>query len=126
MALRAGRAWFSVGMRHFGSMTGVNSPAFRKLSMNKRHRLVLGALVEIFNHFSDQAMQFEETGTAYRIIIDHSPFAEGIKMQRPACHIIVGLLQESMRWASNGRDYVVRESQCTASGGNSCIFVIQK
>lgn len=126
MALRSGRSWFAGGMKEFGALRGIANPAFRVLSVSKRCRIALNAQAEIFTHFSDQPTRIEEVDNTFRVIVDHSPFAEGLEADRPVCHILVGLLQECMRWASNGRDYVVRETQCVASGGANCIFVIQK
>ncbi|MBK8025325.1 MAG: 4-vinyl reductase [Chloroflexi bacterium] len=126
MALRTGRAWFANGMRVFGAMNGVADPAFRVLSVSKRCRVALIAQTEIFTQFSDQATRLEESAGEFRIIVDHSPFAEGQHEDRPCCHVLVGLLQECMRWASNGRDFLVRESECTAAGDPTCTFVIQK
>lgn len=126
MALRAGRSWFAKGMNGFGALTGIADPAFRVLSVSKRCRVALQALAEVFNRFSDQHARVEENEDSFRFIVENSPFAEGLHSDRPVCHILVGLLQECMRRASNGRDYVVRETQCTASGGASCIFLIQK
>ncbi|MCK6577904.1 MAG: 4-vinyl reductase [Anaerolineae bacterium] len=126
MALRTGRAWFSNGMRGFGAMVGVGDPAFRVLTISNRCRVALIAQVEIFSRFSDQTTLFEETAGDFRIVVEHSPFAAGLQEERPVCHVLVGLFQECLRWASNGRDYLVRETHCTAAGGDTCTFVIQK
>ncbi|MDZ4770086.1 MAG: 4-vinyl reductase [Chloroflexota bacterium] len=126
MALRAGRAWFANGMRVFGALRGVADPAFRVLSVPDRCRVVLLAQADIFTHFSDQPMRLEETASDFRMITLASPFAEGITAARPVCHTLVGLLHEAMRWASNGRDLLVRESACRSTGSAACIFVVHK
>lgn len=124
MALRAGRAWFAQGMKTFGALGGINDPAFRRLPLDDRVRLALQAQAEIFTRFSDQASRLETTPGSYRFVIEASPFAWGRTAEKPVCHQLVGLLQECARWASNGRDYTVREIECIAVGDPACVIVI--
>lgn len=124
MALRAGRAWFAQGMKTFGALSGINDPAFRRLPLDDRVRLALQAQAEIFTRFSDQTSHLETTPGTYRFVIEASPFAWGRSAEKPVCHQLVGLLQECARWASNGRDYTVREIECIAVGNPACVIVI--
>ncbi len=126
MALRAGRAWFAQGMKGFGALSGIGDPAFRRLSVNDRVRLALQAQAEIFTRFSDQNSHVETDGDSLRFVIEASPFAWGLQTEKPICHPLVGLLQECARWASNGRDYAVRETHCIACGDPVCIIVINQ
>jgi predicted hydrocarbon binding protein len=126
MALRAGRAWFAQGMKSFGALRGVADPAFRRLPLEDRCRLALNALAGIFTRFSDQQSQVEELDGTFRFVVAASPFAWDFESERPVCHPLVGLLQENLRWASNGREYIVRETHCRATGDDSCTFVVNK
>jgi hypothetical protein len=126
VALRSGRAWFSDGMRHFGAMRGVADPAFRALTVPDRCRVVLLALADIFSHFSDQATTLDEDARAFHWRTAHSPFAHGLSAREVMCQPLTGLLIEAMRWAANGRDLAVRESQCVTAGHSACAFVIIK
>ena len=67
----------------------------------------------------------EQPGT-FQFVVAHSPFAHRISAERPVCHLLVGVLQEALRWVSNGRDYSVRETHCVATGSENCIFVINR
>ncbi len=124
MALRAGRAWFAQGMKSFGALSGIGDPAFRRLPVDLRVRLALQAQAEVFTRFSDQASRLEAVPGALNFIIENSPFALERHAEKPVCHPLVGLLQECARWASNGRDYTVRETHCIATGEAACIIVI--
>ena len=126
MALRAGRAWFANGMKEFGALNGIADPAFRRLSLDDRVRLALQAQAEIFSNFSDQHSHIETTSSSLQFVIENSPFAWGRDAEKPVCHPLVGLLQECARWASNGRDYTVRETHCIATGDAACIVVINQ
>jgi predicted hydrocarbon binding protein len=126
MALRIGRAAFSLGFKHFGVMTGMSHPAFRALPLEERSRLGLEGLAHIFNHFSDQRTQVEDGGDSFRIIIQPSPVAWGRKSDKPVCHSLAGIIQECVRWASNGREFTVVETACQACGAEACVFNINK
>lgn len=126
MALRTGRAWLVKGLNRFGALSGVDDPAFRALPADERVRIALKALASIFTHFTDQPSQLEETPSSYRFTAMHSPMAWGFTSDRPVCQALVGLLQETARWAANGREYVVRETECSACGASACTFIISK
>ncbi|MFQ3567254.1 MAG: 4-vinyl reductase [Aggregatilineales bacterium] len=126
MALRAGRAWLVKGLNNFGVMAGINDPAFRALPWEERVRLGLRALSLVFTHFSDQHVRLEDSPQVFRFIIERSAMAWARRAERPVCHPFVGLLQETCRWASNGRDLAVRETECSAAGAAACLFVINK
>lgn len=126
MAQRAGRAWLVKGMNSFGALSGVNDPAFRALPLEERTALGLAALASVFTHFSDQHSRFEDTPQAFRFIVANSATAWSRQADKPVCHPLLGLLQETARWASNGRDYTVREAQCRATGEDVCVFLINK
>jgi predicted hydrocarbon binding protein len=126
MALRAGRAWLVKGLNRFGALSGVDDPAFRTLPVDERVRIALKALASIFTHFADQPSVLEETPSSFQFTVTRSPMAWGITSERPVCHALVGLLQETARWAANGREYVVRESECSACDAPACVFIVSK
>ncbi|MCS7072526.1 MAG: 4-vinyl reductase, partial [Anaerolinea sp.] len=126
MALRAGRAWFSGGMRMFGVFNAMADPAFRALSLDRRVSLGLAALVDVFTHFSDQRSALEVSSQTYILQVAPSPMAWGLRAARPVCQPLVGLVQEGMRWFSNGREYSVRETHCQAAGHDACRIAISR
>lgn len=126
MALRIGRAAFSLGMKRFGVMAGIADPAFRALPADERSRLALEALAHIYNHFSDQHLTVEAEATHFRVIAAPSAAAWGRSSDKPVCHSLAGILQECLRWASNGREFAVVETACQACGAPACIFRADK
>jgi predicted hydrocarbon binding protein len=126
MALRIGRACFSMGLKDFGAMAGVNDPAFQALPTEERVHLGLRALALIFTHFSDQYSIVTDEGNAYHFVVDISPFAWGRSDDRPVCHALSGIIQESMRWVSNGYEFHVQEIACHATGSDNCTFKVNK
>jgi predicted hydrocarbon binding protein len=126
MALRAGRAWLVKGLNRFGALSGIDDPAFRTLPADERVRIALKALASIFTHFTDQPADLEDTPHHFRFVVQVSPFAWQVMADKPVCHALVGLLQETARWAANGREYVVREVECRAAGDAGCVFLVSK
>lgn len=126
MALRIGRAAFSLGFKRFGIMAGMNDPAFRALPLTERTHLGLEALAHIFNHFSDQHTRIEDAGETYQVVVLPSPVAWGRTSDKPVCHSLAGIIQECMRWASNGHEYTVIETTCQACGAEACTFSVGK
>jgi hypothetical protein len=126
MTLRVGRASFSLGLRTFGAMAGMSDPAFRALPRDECCWIGLKALANIYNTFSDQHCEVEQTADSFQFIVDHSATAWGRKSEKPVCHALAGIVQECMRWSSNGHEYYVYETACTACGDPRCVFTINK
>jgi hypothetical protein len=126
MALRIGRACFARGMKTFGAMAGMTDPAFIALPLNVRTRLGLDALAAIFTNFSDQHSSVEELDDYYEFSTESSPMAWGRNSDRPVCHALTGIIQESLRWASDGYEYHVQEITCRAAGDEQCVFRVNK
>lgn len=126
MALRIGRACFARGLKNFGAMAGMSDPAFQALPLESRGKLGLEALAAIFTNFTDQRSLFIEQDATYELHTDFSPIAWGRTADKPVCHALVGIIQESLRWASDGYEYHVQEVSCRAVGGESCIFRVNK
>jgi predicted hydrocarbon binding protein len=104
----------------------MTDPAFQVLPLEHRSRIGLEALAAIYTNFSDQRTQFEDTEKYFLLHTEYSPMAWGRSSDKPVCHALVGIIQESLRWASDGYEYVVQETSCRASGGEACVFRINK
>jgi hypothetical protein len=126
LALRIGRSCFAQGMKSFGALAGVSDSAFKALPLESRCRLGLTALADIFTSFSDQKTVLNENDRTYQMVVEVSPMAWGRTADKPVCHALVGILQENLRWVSNGHEFYVNETQCRATGSETCVFAINK
>jgi hypothetical protein len=126
MDLRIGREWFQQGMYSFGALAGMSDPAFQALLLNQRTRLALEALAGVFTRYSDQTTHITERPDSYLFIVENSPLAWGRSSDRPVCHTLTGLVQESLNWATQGFEFHVQEQTCAAAGGDACTFVVNK
>lgn len=126
MALRIGLASFARGLKTFGIMRAVDDPAFRALPLDRRIEYGLKALATLLTNFSDQASFVQVEEDVLLFISEVSPYSWGRQADKPVCHMMVGILQECLRWVSNGREYYVREIECSATGDQRCVFRISR
>ncbi len=127
LALRAGRATFSDGLRSFGALAGAGDLAFKVLPLHAKLRIGVPAMAKIFSQMSDQISTVEEREHEFIYTIHRCPVCWGRHdEEKPVCFVAVGLLQEGLKWVSGGSEFRVNESKCIACGDDVCEFVIQK
>jgi predicted hydrocarbon binding protein len=84
-------------------------------------------LAKIFTQVSDQHSTVEEHENEFVYTIHKCPVCWGRSgVDKPACFIAVGLLQEGLKWVSGGNEFRVNESKFVALGDPVCEFIIQK
>lgn len=126
MALRIGQSAFARGIKHFGAMKGMEDPAFRTLQLEKRIEYGLRGMAAILTNFSDQTSHLVRDGSALMFVSDVSPFSYNRTSDKPVCHMMVGMLIETLRWSTNGYDFYVREINCRAAGAHQCTFRVNR
>jgi len=127
LALRAGRATFADALKNFGALAGAGDLAFKVLPLQAKMRIGIPAMAKIFTQVSDQHSTVEEHENEFVYTIHKCPVCWGRSgVDKPACFVAVGLLQEGLKWVSGGNEFRVNESKCIAIGDNVCEFIIQK
>jgi predicted hydrocarbon binding protein len=126
IALRIGRACFQQGLQDFGPTAGLTGLAFRLLPLNTKLSAGANALAGIFNQYTDQRVRVEEDAGRIYWHIARCPVCWERKSEQGCCHLAIGLLQEALYWASNGRLFNVEEVACVACGDAACTIVIDK
>jgi predicted hydrocarbon binding protein len=126
LALRAGRATFSEGLRNFGALAGAGDLAFKVLPLSAKLHIGVPSMAKIFSTTSDQLSTVAEGGDHFIYTIHRCPVCYGRTVDRPACFMAVGLLQEGLKWVSGGREFKVVQTTCHAAGDEACVFNIYK
>jgi hypothetical protein len=126
LALRAGRASFAQGLRHFGALAGAGDLAFKVLPLSTKLKIGIPAMAKIFTQVSDQRSTVEETPTEFRYTMKPCPVCWGRRSDKPMCHAGAGLLQEGLRWLSGGHEFRVQESRCVGCGDDACVLIVHK
>ncbi len=126
LALRTGRASFSYGLREFGPELGLTDLAFRLLPLPIKLKVGSQALAGLFNQFTDQRVRLEIDEKNIFWHIERCPLCWQRQTADPACHLAVGLLQETLYWVSGGKFFSVEETQCIARGDETCTIIIDQ
>jgi predicted hydrocarbon binding protein len=126
-ALReAGRQMLGIGLAEFDPLLGIADLPTRHLPMGMKLRVGFDTFAMVFNRFTDQRVALGETADGYLWIIERCPVCWGRRTEAPCCHLAVGVLEESLRWVTNGRRFEVEETECIATGGETCTIHIGK
>ena len=126
IALRIGRACFQQGLQDFGPSAGLTELTFRLLPLNTKLSAGARAFAGIFNQYSDQRVRVEEDSERIYWHIERCPVCWERRTESGCCHLAIGLLQEALYWASNGRVFNVEEVACVACGAPACTIAIDK
>ena len=125
--LRSGRAIIAEALRHYGDEAGINTNSFKLLPITQKMDWGLTALADTITSLSDQPTILNDTGSEYEFIIEKCPVCWHRSSERqPVCYLFTGLLQETTKWLSCGKDYHVQEIECIAMGNPVCRFIISK
>lgn len=126
VALRAGRACFQYGLREFGPLFGLTDLTFRLLPLQTKLTMGANAFADVFNKYTDQRVRLEDKGTSIFWYIERCPLCWERRVEFPACHMAVGVLEEALCWVSGGKYFNVEETHCIARGDLACTIVIDK
>ncbi|MBK9211003.1 MAG: 4-vinyl reductase [Anaerolineales bacterium] len=126
LALRAGRACFTYGIKEYGSILGLTEMAFRLLPLSTKLHTGIKAFADLFNKHTDQKVRVEEKEDQIFWHIERCPLCWQRKADEPVCHLAVGLLQEALYWLSGGKIFNVEETACIARGDGACTIVIDR
>jgi predicted hydrocarbon binding protein len=126
LALRAGRATFTEGLRNFGALAGVGDLAFKVLPLSAKLRIGVPAMAKIFSQTSDQRSTSVDREDHFIYTIHRCPVCWGRRTDKPACFIATGLLQEGLRWLSGGNEFRVVQTTAVSTGDPTCDFIIYK
>jgi predicted hydrocarbon binding protein len=126
LALRAGRATFTEGLRNFGALAGAGDLAFKVLPLGAKLHIGLPAMAKIFSTTSDQHSTVEEHEDHFIYSIHKCPVCWGRTVDKPACFMATGLIQEGLKWVSGGREFKVVQTTCHAAGDPLCDFIVYK
>lgn len=126
VAIRAGRAGMYYILKDFGAVVGSSDLAFRVLPLRRKMRAALQALAETLSKTSDQIVHTEVEQDRLLFCVDRCPECWKRTAEEPICYMTLGLLQETMHWATGGKNIRVDEIACIAAGGTACTFAIDR
>jgi predicted hydrocarbon binding protein len=126
LALRAGRVFFSHGLRSYGPGLGLHDIDFRLQPPDLKLISVLHALTDFFNQNTDQVVSLNESDRKIFWQVERCPWCWNRRGSEPLCQFAVGMLQEALYWVSGGKFYNVVEETCISQGDPACLVVIDR
>lgn len=123
VAICSGRAAFKYLLENDGKEIGFESPDFRFLPIRVKVRRGLELMAGWFEKNYGVKASVRSGEREFRVDVFDS--AEG-ESNTNLCDFTAGLLQGFLAWISGGKFYVVRETECRASGAEKCSFSVGK
>jgi predicted hydrocarbon binding protein len=123
---KIGRACLSGGLQEFNPLIGIADLPVRMLPLGMKLHVGFDMFAMVFNRFTDQVVTLGEDGGNYLWTIERCPVCWKRQAEAPCCHLAVGILQESLSWATNGKEFDVVETSCLAAGAEACVISISK
>ena len=124
MLQRIGRATFRYGVEEQGTLMGVAGTALKLMPQKTRVKFILTQMAKSLMDVNDETeIKVEETADGFVFADLTCGVCCGREAERPICHLYVGSISESVKWAT-GQDYQVREIECRAMGAEACRFLV--
>jgi predicted hydrocarbon binding protein len=126
LAIRSGRACFRHLLREFGAEMGLTDLEFRLLSLPDRLKFSIRAMAALINQHTGLHAAFEMDDNCLYWTIERSPTNRANHNDKSVCHLIFGLLQETLSWTSGGKIYQMDEANCIERSDPCCKIRIRK
>jgi predicted hydrocarbon binding protein len=123
---KVGRLCLSGGLQEFNPLIGIADLPVRMLPLGLKLHVGFDMFAMVFNRFTDQVVTLGEDSTNYLWTIQRCPVCWNRHTDGPCCHLAVGILQESLSWATGGKEFEVVETACVGKGDEACVISISK
>ncbi len=121
---RVGKASFEYGLREQSALLGLAGIALKVLPPRQRIQLVLNNMAAALKKINPQdQIDIDTSGGPLAYVARTCSVCQGRRSAKPVCHLYVGSITEAVRWAT-GHAYLVRETDCRASGAGYCRFEV--
>jgi predicted hydrocarbon binding protein len=125
MLIRIGRATFRYTLQEQPAILGLAGIALKALPMGARMKLVLDNITKAANEDVNLQAHLREEPDAFYYVNEECPCRWRPKHDSPACFTTVGVLQESMNWAT-GKNFKVEEVACISNDASACVYRVPK
>ena len=126
LARRASKTAFELTWKQHGALGDMQSAEFDSLPAQTRNMEGIRAFAETLSTASDLKCEVQEEENIILFRVQNCPVCWGRESSAPTCQGFVGLLEGCLQWLDSGKVYEITEKECTATGGGSCTFSINK
>jgi predicted hydrocarbon binding protein len=125
--LRAGRTFFDDVLRTYGNEIGLMDMDVLTLPTKKRIRSGLVLLSKAVASAFNSNIQIVEDDENWCWRVENCPWCLQYKgTSFPHCTFDSGFLQAYLSWATGGKGYAIRETECLCTGAAACITQVRK
>lgn len=126
LSLRVGRNAYYDGLGEYGPLVGASEIPFKMIPLSLKMKLGLTAMAKTFSTFSDQETTVTEADDYLIYTIKKCSICWGRSSTIPICYAAIGMIEEGLKWISNGKLFRIEEVACHAVGDDHCVFYIYK
>ncbi|NTU75168.1 MAG: hypothetical protein HGA86_03510 [Anaerolineaceae bacterium] len=128
LSIRAGRSTMREGIKVFSDPLTPEKETTTEQATNEIQLIRLNRFSNFLNSISDQITTVYRRGDmdGFEFVIHQCPVCWSQTASEPICAFFEGLLEQAVKIFSNDQPYSVTETQCKASGAESCVFLLQK
>lgn len=120
---RVGRMLWPVLLDDASLFLRFRAGALRSMPRPMRAKPALGLLASLLRGVSSR-VTVHSLDLDWMLVDHDSPTARGQSHTEPVCFVTLGLVQESLLWAT-GQEYDVQETFCLATSGDGCKFHVR-
>lgn len=126
IALRAGRVCFKYGLKDFGGSIGISEPEFRLLPLAKKIEQGFLTISTLAQEYTPTRINLRTATNTLTWEVERCPLCWQRATNEPCCQLAVGIFQQALFWISGGKNYLVEETTCIATGDPTCTFEISR
>jgi hypothetical protein len=124
LCLRAGRLAFEQIMNDVELAPGLSDVTIGLLPKLARIKAGLAILADTFTKLGDQPTYLSEHEDHLAFGLQACPACWGRSSDEPVCFAVSGMLEEALRFLSDGQQIGAAETACIAKGDDTCTFAI--
>lgn len=124
MLRRIGKASFQYGVREQAALLGVAGVALKLLPEKQRIKFILNGMVDALKKSNPQVQAWVDESSGRLAYIESTcAICHSRHSETPICYLYIGSISEAVKW-STGKEHVVTETHCLATGDPYCRFEI--
>lgn len=123
LALRAGNEMFKEMLSNIGEPIDVKDDNFQLKPLTEKMKLGLSVIRTTFSKTKTASIPQTEDGQFF-YSVQYCPACWGRTTSTPACFLVSGLLQASLRWVTCGKEFEITQTSAHSCGDSACDFIV--
>jgi predicted hydrocarbon binding protein len=126
LGIAAGAQIVADSLSQFTSVAAAAKIAMKVGSPDGKVKLGLEFFSKFFTSVSDEKIASSSDSSYWTWTVSRCAQCWGRQSHEPVCPLAVGMVRGVLNWISPETQFDLRESECIANGGRSCVILIAK